>query len=160
MLDSFVAWKDWWTEKYRFQIGEGVRYPSMKIALNLLHQRGGNIIVETGTTRAVNDFSGGGMATIFLGDYCKKYDKNLWTVDILPRAIELSQFLTGEFVDNITYVIDDSIHFLKELKAAEDKLTDQSIIILDDNAWKDGGKCKLTKEYLIEKGWTCLWDDY
>src|SRR3990167_8778693 len=190
MLDDFVFWKDWWTEKYRFQIGEGVRYPSMKIALNLLHQRGGNIIVETGTTRAVNDFSGGGMATIFLGDYCKKYDKNLWTVDILPRAIELSQFLTGEFVDNITYVIDDSIHFLKEfkwdidllyldsfdypldedpiqvlasqthqlneLKAAEDKLTDQSIIILDDNAWKDGGKCKLTKEYLIEKGWTCL----
>lgn len=193
-MDEFVYWSDWWSAKYRFLIGEGVRYPSMKIALNLLHQRGGNNIIETGTTRALNDFGGAGMATIFFGDYCKHYNKHLWTVDILPEAIELSKGLTTEYADNITYVTDDSLHFLKEFdqkidllyldsydypidedeqlafesqshqlnefKEAEDKLHDKSIVILDDNAWAKGGKCKLTKEYLIGKGWECLWDDF
>lgn len=193
-MNEFLQWKDWWTEKYRFQIGESVRYPSMKLALNIFHQRNGVNIVETGTTRAVEDFGGAGMATIFLGDYCKRYDRYLWTVDILPEAIKLSKSLTEEFKDNITYVVDDSLHFLKEfeytidllyldsydypvdenseevlasqqhqlkeLEAAWDKLTHKSVIILDDNAWKGGGKCKLTKEFLIEKDWTCLWDDF
>lgn len=193
-MNDFVYWLDWWTVKYRFLIGEGVRYPSMKMALNLFHQRNGKNIIETGTTRALNDFGGAGMATIFLGDYANNYDKRLYTVDILPVAIALSKSLTLEFKDNITYVTDDSLHFLKdfpekidllyldsydypidenpeealvsqthqlnEFKAAEDKLTDQSIVILDDNAWPNGGKCKLTKVYLIEKGWECLWDDF
>lgn len=193
-MDKFVAWGDWFTKEYRFKIGEGVRYPSMKIALNLLQQRGGNNIVETGTTRALNDFGGAGMATIFFGDYCKHYGKHLWTVDILPEAIMLSQSLTEDFKDNITYVVDDSLHFLKEFnekidllyldsydypidenpvgvaasqehqlkefKEAEDKLHEDSIVVLDDNAWTNGGKCALTKEYLIEKGWICLWDDF
>jgi len=193
-MSDFVNWKDWWSEKYRFLIGEGVRYPSFKIALNLFNQRQGEIIVETGTTRALNDFGGAGMATIFLGDYCKTYNKRLYTVDILPEAIELSKSLTLDFKDNITYIVDDSLHFLKEfpdkidflyldsydypidenpeqvlasqehqlneLKSAWDKLTDKSIILLDDNSWKGGGKCKLTKEFLIAEGWTCLWDDF
>lgn len=193
-MNEFVMWKDWFSEKYRFLIGEGVRYPSMKIALNLFLQRNGQIICETGTTRAYNDFGGAGMATIFLGDYAKHYGKHLWTVDILPEAIELSKSLTLEFKDYITYVTDDSLHFLKEfpkkidllyldsydypidenptdvfasqnhqlkeLLEAEDKLTDKSIIVLDDNAWPNGGKCKLTKEYLTKKGWVCLWDDF
>lgn len=193
-MKDFVYWNDWWTQKYRHLIGEGVRYFPMKIALNLLIQRNGTNIIETGTTRAINDFGGAGMATIFFGDFCKRYNKHLWTVDILPEAISLSKSLTTEFTDNITYVIDDSLNFLKEFndkidllyldsydypldenpeeslvsqthqlnefKAAEDKLHDKSIVLLDDNSWKNGGKCKLTKEYLIEKGWTCLLDDF
>lgn len=193
-MKDFVYWNDEWTKKYRFQIGEGVRYPSMKIALNLLHQWGGKNIVETGTTRALNDFGGAGMATIFFGDYCKQYDTHLWTVDILPEAIALSQSLTLDFKDSITYITDDSLNFLKtfpekidllyldsydypidenevdvlasqthqlnELKAGWDKLSDKAIVLLDDNAWPNGGKCKLTKDFLIEKGWTCLWDDF
>lgn len=193
-MNEFVGWQDWFSQKYRFLIGEGVRYPSMKIALNLLNQRKGTVIVETGTTRALNDFGGAGMATIFLGDYCKHYGTHLWTVDILPEAIELSKSLTTEYAENITYVTDDSLNFLKnfdgkidflyldsydypideneelafesqthqlnEFKAAEDKLDEKSVVVLDDNSWPKGGKCKLTKEYLIEKGWECLWDDF
>ncbi len=192
-MNDFVAWRDWWSKIYRFQIGEGVRYPSFKMALNLFIQRGGDTIVETGTTRARNDFGGAGMATIFLGDFCKKYNKKLWTVDILPEAMALSRDLTADFSSNIRYIVSDSIFFLKEFpatidflyldsydypidenpeellasqthqlnefKAAEDKLTDKSIVLLDDNGWAGGGKCKLTKEYLISKGWECLWDD-
>ena len=193
-MNDFCYWGDSWSKKYRFLIGEGVRYPSMKIALNLLYQRGGKNIIETGTTRAINDFGGAGMATIFLGDYAKRYGKRLYTVDILSEAIALSKSLTTEFADNITYVVSDSIaflhtfpekidllyldsydypidenpvevlasqeHQLRELKTAWDKLTSKSIVILDDNAWPGGGKCKLTKEFLIEKGWICLWDDF
>lgn len=193
-MDEFVNWGDWWSKKYRFLIGEGVRYPSMKIALNLFHQRGGGNMVETGTTRALNDYGGAGMATIFLGDYAKHYGKHLWTVDILPEAIMLCQGLTEEFKDNISYVIDDSLHFLrlfeekidflyldsydypidenpievaasqehqlKEFKEAENKLHESSIVVLDDNAWPNGGKCALTKLYLIGKGWECVWDDF
>lgn len=193
-MKDFVFWKDWFSEKYRYLIGEGVRYPSMKIALNLLHQRGGEVIVETGTTRAINDFGGAGMATIFFGDYCQRYGKQLWTVDILPEAITLSKELTKEYKDHINYIVDDSLHFLevfdkkidllyldsydypidensddvvasqthqlREFQVAEDKLHELSIVILDDNAWPNGGKCKLTKDYLIEKGWVCLWDDF
>ena len=193
-MNDFVYWDDWWTEKYRFQIGEGVRYPSMKIALNLFNQRNGEIMVETGTTRAVNDFGGAGMATIFLGDYCKKYNKTLYTVDILQEAISLSKKLTSDFADNINYIVADSLEFLehfdqkidllyldsydypldeeefavkasqehqaKELLTAWDKLSKDAIIVLDDNAWAGGGKCKLTKRMLVERGKTCVWDDF
>ena len=193
-VKRFIYWKDWWSDKYRFQIGEGVRYFPFKVALNLFLQRGGMNIVETGTTRAYNDFGGAGMATIFLGDFACRYGKHLWTVDILPEAIALSMGLTMEFAENISYITDDSLNFLEkfnrqidflyldsydypideneeeslasqthqlnEFKAAEDKLHDKSIVLLDDNAWNNGGKCKLTKEYLIEKGWECLIDDF
>lgn len=193
-MKDFVYWGDWFSKKYRFLIGEGVRYPSMKIALNLLNQRGGKVIVETGTTRARNDFGGAGMATIFFGDYAQHYDAHVWTVDILPEAINLAKELTVEYSNYITYVTDDSLHFLeifnqpidllyldsydypideneelafesqshqlKEFKASEHLLHDKSIVVLDDNAWPKGGKCKLTKDYLIEKGWECLWDDF
>lgn len=193
-MNNFVNWNDWWTQKYRFLIGEGVRYPSFKIALNLFIQRKGVNIVETGTTRALDDFGGAGMATIFLGDFAKHYNKQLWTVDILPEAISLSKSLTTEFANNITYIVDDSLNFLKtfpksidllyldsydypideneelafesqthqlnEFKAAEDKLHYNSIVLLDDNAWSKGGKCKLTKEYLFRRDWECLWDDF
>ena len=40
-MDEFLVWKDWWTQKYRFEIGEGVRYFSVKTALNIFHQRKG-----------------------------------------------------------------------------------------------------------------------
>lgn len=195
-MNDFVQFNDWWSDKYRFKIGEGIRYFSAKIALNLLLQRGGNTIVETGTTRALNDFEGAGMATIFFGDFAKRYGKHLYTVDILPEAIELSKGLTEEFKDNITYITGDSVTFLKsfqskidllyldsldcpvddnknnpdliasqnhqlnELKAAWDKLSDTSIVLLDDNKHSNGGKCTLSKEYLVEKGWTCILDDY
>lgn len=194
-MDDFQKWNDWWSLKYRFQIGEGIRYFSTKVALNLLHQRGGRNIVETGTTRALDDFGGAGMATITFGDYAKVYGKKLWTVDILPEAIELARGLTREFEDVTTYVVSDSIIFLKnfpekidllyldsmdcpiddapdspklrasqahqadELRAAWDKLHDNSIILLDDNNFENGGKCTLSIEILKKEGWECLIND-
>jgi len=194
-MDEFIAWKNWFDEKYRFGLGEGVRYFSMKIALNLFHFRKGKNIVETGTIRARNDMAGGGFSTLIFGDYAQKYEKNFWTVDILPEAIELSKEITFEFGGSIDYVVSDSVKFLKEfpekidllyldsmdcpendepdspnlkasqahqlkeIEAAYDKLHDKSIILLDDNNFTNGGKCKLTNKFLLDKGWTPLLAD-
>lgn len=194
-MNDFLQWKDWWSEKYRFQIGEGVRYPSFKVALNLFNQRNGMNIVETGTIRALDDAAGGGNSTLLLGDYAQYYNKKFWTVDILPEAIELSKQVTVGFNQNTEFVIGDSVTFLKnfrekidflyldsmdcpeydepespnlvasqkhqlqELRAAWDKLTDNSIVLLDDNNFENGGKCKLSIQFLLSKGWTCLWND-
>lgn len=193
-MDDFIQWNSWWTQQYRPKIEGGNRFYTTKTALNLLIQRGGMNIVETGTARLRDDFAGAGMATITFGDFCKRYDKHLWTVDILPEAIALSKRLTIEFQDAITYVTGDSVEFLstfpgridllyldsadcpdgdaeperlqhsqehqlREMGAAWDKLHEQSIILLDDNDFANGGKCALTNKLLAEHGWMCLMAD-
>lgn len=194
-MNDFIEWKDWWSEKYRFQMGEAVRYFTFKIALNVFHDSGMQNIVETGTTRAYNDMAGGGMATVHMGDYAKRYGKRLYTVDISPEAIKLSKEVSADFAEAITYVESDSVLFLQmfpekigllyldsmdcpindapdspiliasqkhqlaELEAAWDKLTDKSVILLDDNDFTNGGKCKLSKQFLKMKGWRNLMND-
>ena len=194
-MDDFIKWDDWWSQKYRFKMGEGVRYFTTKIALNLFHFRKGTNIVETGTIRALDDIGGGGYSTLLYGDYAEHYDKKFWTVDILPEAIELSKKETEGFNKNTNFVISDSVEFLKnfpekidllyldsmdcpeydepespslmasqehqlnEIKAAWDKLHDKSVILLDDNNFTNGGKCKLSVQFLIENGWTPLMAD-
>jgi hypothetical protein len=49
-------------------------------------------------------------------------------------------------------------HQLKEYLLARDHLDSRSIVLLDDNDFPDGGKCKLTKEQLLKDGWMCLID--
>jgi len=194
-MDDFIKWNDWWTLKYRFKMGEGVRYFSTKIALNLFHFRKGMNIVETGTIRMADDMAGGGYSTLLFGDYAQHYEKKFWTVDILPEAIELSKKETEGFNKNTNFVTSDSIQFLKEfpekidllyldsmdcpendevdspkliasqehqlneIKAAWDKLHDGSVILLDDNNFTNGGKCKLSVEFLLANGWTPLMAD-
>jgi hypothetical protein len=194
-MDEFITWNDWWSLKYRFKMGEGVRYFTTKIALNLFHFRGGTNIVETGTIRMADDMNGGGYSTLLYGDYAQHYDKHFWTVDILPEAIELSKKETEGFNKNTNFVTSDSVEFLKnfpekidllyldsmdcpendeadsphliasqehqlnEIKAAWDKLTDKSVILLDDNNFTNGGKCKLSVQFLIDNGWTPLMAD-
>lgn len=49
-------------------------------------------------------------------------------------------------------------HQLREIKAAWDKLAPGAIVLLDDNWFANGGKARLTKEFLREKGWKCIID--
>lgn len=102
-----------WSAKYKPLIGEGVRYHTVRAALNLFTQRGGLNIVETGTARARNDFGGGGMSTIYFGEYAYKNGYHLFTIDILPEAIELSKELTKEFASHITYITADAVEHLR-----------------------------------------------
>jgi len=44
-------------------------------------------------------------------------------------------------------------HHLKEIRAAEDKLHDNSIVLIDDCHLSGGGKGKLAIKYLTNAGW-------
>jgi len=45
-------------------------------------------------------------------------------------------------------------HQLAEIEEAFDKLHDETIVLLDDNHWPNGGKTRLSKLFLQEKGFT------
>jgi hypothetical protein len=49
-------------------------------------------------------------------------------------------------------------HQLNEYLAVKDKLSDRAIVLLDDNDFPGGGKCRLTKEQLLKDGWILLID--
>lgn len=47
-------------------------------------------------------------------------------------------------------------HNLKEFKIVEHLLHLKSVVLIDDNNFVNGGKSRLTKKYLKEKGWRVL----
>ena len=49
-------------------------------------------------------------------------------------------------------------HCLKELQAAEPCLSKHSIILIDDNTLPGGGKGRLARQYLLDKGWVIVFD--
>lgn len=51
-----------------------------------------------------------------------------------------------------TRLIQSQIHQLTEMQTAIDKLADDPIILLDDNQFENGGKTRLTKVFLQERG--------
>lgn len=115
-MDDFLFTGNWFEKKYREK--SGGRYPTVKSALNLVHQgklkpRDELVIVETGTTRFPDDW-GAGMSTVMFGDYAKEYGAKVYTVDIEEKNIETCKEVTSEFSDNIEYVVADSHEFLKE----------------------------------------------
>ncbi len=209
---------DWFTKKYESKSGS--RFSTFKIALNLLNQRGGSNIVETGCVRMDNDF-GAGMSSFIFCDYLSHYGGHLWTVDISPQNIATCERITAAYKDIRTCVINDSVNFLtlfgsvpgssgkidllyldsydypyfemldrygyktnqkaaidtlnsiseeeallkhgdligpcqqhclNELMAALPFCHDDTIILIDDNNFKGGGKSRLAKKWLLESG--------
>ncbi|MGC4192909.1 MAG: class I SAM-dependent methyltransferase [Thermomicrobiales bacterium] len=49
-------------------------------------------------------------------------------------------------------------HNANEFVMAEDKLSRDALVVLDDNHYSNGGKTFKTKRLLLERGWTCLFD--
>jgi len=172
---------DWMKKQFKhLEIIRSPKYITLKIALNLFLQNGGETIVETGTQRMVDD--PGGCSTLLFAAFCERYGRHLITVDNDPEHIETSKKVTEQFKDNITYVLMDSVKFLaefgneidllyldsldcpwppadatasqvhnlNELQAAYDKLPKGSILLIDDNNFANGGKTRLTKKYLLE----------
>jgi len=50
-------------------------------------------------------------------------------------------------------LIKSQIHQEREIKMAYDKLSDNAIVLLDDANFYNGGKCRLSRQFLKEKGW-------
>jgi hypothetical protein len=161
----------------------GSRLSTMKIALSLLDSSKQNNFVETGTTRKnylncpnIEDRAADGGSTLIFGDYASKFGGHVWTCDINLKNIESCKIATEEYKDNITYVVDDSLNFLKnfdqpidflyldsldssfsnandhqlkEIESAYKNLSKNSIILLDDL----GSKTSLSIPFLKEKNW-------
>jgi hypothetical protein len=99
-----------WLEKYRKQMDS--RYPTFKIAFDLLFQLPSRNIVETGCVRQETDW-GAGYSTMLFGEFCQLYGGHITSVDLVPRHLEIARELTKQFNSLITYVESDSVAFLQ-----------------------------------------------
>jgi predicted O-methyltransferase YrrM len=183
-MDDFLEYNSWFDEMFRAKLAS--RYPTFRVALNLLYQLPLHRIVETGTIRRARDYSAG-YSTFVFGHFVKRYGGKITTIDIDSRHMNVCKRVTAEFADWIEYVVDDSLHALsllhepidllyldsldtpirhdathaqlhnlKEFKLAEPLLHEKSIVLIDDNNFANGGKSRMTKHYLHEKGWRLL----
>ena len=171
-----------WLEKYKKQMDS--RYPSFKIAFDLLFQLPAHHIVETGCIRLENDW-GAGYSTILFGEFCELYGGQITSIDNDRNNLEISKKITIRYNHLIDYQESDSIQFLKsydqsidllyldsmdvpihegadripcqqhnlkEFQAAENKLHQHSIVLLDDY-FNGNGKGRLTEQYMMKNGW-------
>jgi len=180
MSEFLFLENDWLYKKYRYlEFVRSEKWFTFKTALNLLLQRNGKLIVETGTMRLHDDPGGG--STLLFGAFCQRYGMRLITVDINALNLKVAMDETRQFRKYITYVHSDSVEFLKrfdgyidllyldsldcpaegdateaqihnlnEFKAAEPKMSIGSLLLIDDNNFPNGGKSRLTKSYLLE----------
>lgn len=164
------------------------RYFTFKVAISLFLQRGLKNIVETGCQRNMIDWGAGNSSLIFaetLNDFPDR--GKLHTVDISEKNLMVCYEVTKNFKNTILYAGDsvaflsqfneevgllylDSFdyeahlqlesqeHQLKEIKAIYPRLHDKTVIFLDDNDFPNGGKTRLTKEFLQAEGWICVLD--
>ncbi len=135
-------------------------------------------------------FAGDGGSTLIFARWAATQQANLYSVDICPTAFtNAAEFLAPyrkhttcicmdsvAFLENFDQPIDllylDSYdfdshnpipsqeHHLKEIQAAYPKLTDQTIIMIDDCGLAHGGKGKLVIEFLLNLNWKIVANDY
>lgn len=135
-------------------------------------------------------FWGDGGSTIIFSHWASENHASLYSVDINKSCIEEAEKATTLYKQAVHFVCDDSLHYLanfpkkidflyldsfdyelsnplpsqehhlKEVKAAYDKLTPNSVIMIDDCKLPYGGKGKLAIEYLLKMGWSILVNDY
>ena len=87
------------------------RYPTFKIAFDLLFQLPSHNIVETGCIRMENDW-GAGCSTMLFGEFCELYGGKIISVDLIPRHLEIARKITEKHNHLISYVESDSVKFL------------------------------------------------
>lgn len=98
------------------------RLPTMTLALELLEERGGSYILETGCARQEDNWEGDGMSTLVWGEWAAEHDGHVWTVDADAGNLATCRALTEPWADHITYIHDDSIHHLREHRPRVDLL--------------------------------------
>lgn len=159
--------------------------------MDLMKDRNIRTIVETGTARGgIMAFTGDGGFTIIFGLWALLHKAHLYSVDISETAIVNAKTMVEPYMDVITFIQDDSVHYLqnfdgvidflyldsfdyeiedpvpsqwhhlKEIEAAYDKLTDQSIVMIDDCDMPGGGKGRLAIDYLTARGWRVVFKSY
>lgn len=182
--EEFWDFRAWFHADYRHRALD--RFPTFALALNWFLQNGGTTIVETGTVR--DDDRNSGSSTRIFGAFAARYGKRVYTVDAHPANLETSKKLTAEYEPFVTYVLSDSVEYLRtfrdsidllyldshdyqpdnplpsqkhnlaELTEALPKLSALACVLIDDNEPSAGGKGELSKKLLKGNGFICLLD--
>jgi predicted O-methyltransferase YrrM len=183
-MDTFLEYDSWFDLQFRRKLSS--RYSTFRAALNLLYQLPSHRIVETGTIRRVRDYSAGYSTHIFgqfvkryggkittididpahmnvcksvTADFAERIeyvvDDSLQALALLDEKIDLI-YLDSLDTPGKGNASSAQLHNLKEFKIVEPLLHEKSIVLLDDNDFTNGGKSRMTKHYLQEKGWRVL----
>ena len=166
---------DWSTYYQETRERLGARQKTFDAIFKYLDKFTKPIIVETGTYREEDNYTGDGCSTLLFDKYIQHNDGHLISIDIDPVACKLARQNTSSkteiiqsdsveylsrLVGNVTLLYLDSFnitnwmndwepsaHHLKELFAAKDIITSGTLIVVDDNI-KHQGK-RLGKGRLI-----------
>ena len=122
-----------------------------------------------------------GMSTLIFGNYANYVDGELFSCDINQKNINNAKSFTDKFSKNINFINKNSIDFLEgfkkkidflyldsldgqfenaskhqlnEIKAAEDKLNTNSLVLLDDK----GSKTNLSIDYMLSKKFNIIYE--
>lgn len=147
-------------------------------------------ILETGTIRAEEDWSGAGFFTYLAGSYVHRRGGRLISVDLTANNCRFAETWTSVFNDSVQINQADSVsflakftdpidalyldsldttepghaeHALREIQAAYPRLHDQSLVVFDDTPWQGGawlGKGATAVPWLIQQGWKVLYGGY
>ena len=96
-----------------------------------------------------------------LTDHVKVYESD--SLIFLRDFIHQVDFL---YLDSYDYSDDPVVqaksqeHHLKEFKAIEDQLHENTIVLIDDCRLPNGGKGKLAVAYMLANGWKMLMNQY
>jgi hypothetical protein len=131
-----------------------------------------------------------GCSTILFAEWASQNDAHIYSVDIDPQAIKFAKKSLGSLASYVDFHLEDSVSFLsgfnqkidflyldsfdydrydpypsqnhhyREIVAAYPHLSPTSIILIDDHGLPGGGKGKLAIEFLIQRGWRILMDEY
>jgi ADP-heptose:LPS heptosyltransferase len=147
-------------------------------------------VVETGTIRSEEDWSGAGFFTYLAGCYLSRKGGRLHSVDINPENCAFARSWTEQFGSQVQIHEQDSVSFLSafnrqidvlyvdsldttepnhaqhaltEFRVAEKLLHEGTIVCVDDSPWSAGayvGKGALLVPFLLDQGWKILYAGY
>jgi hypothetical protein len=141
------------------------------------------VVVETGTIRSEEDFSGAGFFTYLAGAYLHRRGGRLHSIDVSASNCAFAREWTAVFADTVSIHQSDSLtflanfeqridvlyldsldttepghaeHALHELQTAWPRLHERSVVVVDDTPWRAGtwtGKGALAVPWLLLRGW-------
>lgn len=147
-------------------------------------------IVETGTIREEEDWGGAGFFTYLAGAYLARRGGKLHSADLSHRNCDFARTWTTPFGSTVSIHEQDSVlflsdfsqpidvlyldsldttepghadHAIKEFQAAEHRLHNKSLIVVDDTPWNAGafiGKGARLVPHLLDHGWQILYAGY
>ncbi len=136
------------------------------------------------------NFKNDGGSSVIFSHWAKQRRCHFYSVDKTKKNLNKAKKAITSFLDATTLVHDDSVHFLeqfpekidflyldsfdfdennpepsqnhhlKEIKAAYEKLSSHSIVMIDDCKLPHGGKGKKAIDFLVMKGWKVVEDRY